>query len=135
MKTRHIIMIVSLVVIFLVVVSIKDLKNTEELTCTVNTKMYEMDSLTTLKVTVKNNEIRNMKVDMDITVPEEAMAQKQELINYFKSQGKSEVTTTDKGFRLSSGMYSDYFNSLGLSTKSSYNEIKQVLEFQGYKCK
>lgn len=135
MKTRHIIMIVSLVVIFLVVVSIKDLKNTEELTCTVNTKMYEMDSLTTLKVTVKNNEIRNMKVDMDITVPEEAMAQKQELINYFKSQGKSEVTTTDTGFRLSSGMYSDYFNSLGLSTKSSYNEIKQVLEFQGYKCK
>lgn len=135
MKTRHIIMILSLVVIFLVAVSIKDLKNTEELTCTVNTKMYEMDSLTTLKVTVKNNEIRNMKVDMDITIPEEAMAQKQELINYFQSQGKSEVTATDKGFRLSSGMYSDYFNSLGLSTKSSYNEIKQVLEFQGYKCK
>lgn len=135
MKTRHIIMILSLVVIFLVAVSIKDLKNTEELTCTVNTKMYEMDSLTTLKVTVKNNEIRNMKVDMDITIPEEAMAQKQELINYFQSQGKSEVTATDKGFRLSSGMYSDYFNSLGLSTESSYNEIKQVLEFQGYKCK
>lgn len=135
MKTRHIIMIISLIVIFLIVVSIKDLKNTKELTCTINGTMYEMDSLTTLRVTIKNNEVRNMKIDFDITIPEESLAQKQEIISYFQSQGNSEITPTDKGFRMSSGLYSDYFNSLGLSTTSSYNEVKQGLEFQGYTCK
>ncbi|MDE5539416.1 MAG: hypothetical protein K2J20_02895 [Bacilli bacterium] len=135
MKTRHVIMIITLIIVGIAMICIKDAKTTLNLTCTASGSMYEMDSVSTLKVKVKNNKIKKMDLTIDVVVPENKGYQKEEMINAMNSEGKMQVVSTDEGMRLSTGMNSDYFKTFGLSTESSYSELKKVLELQGYTCK
>ncbi|MCM1052943.1 MAG: hypothetical protein NC483_03100 [Ruminococcus sp.] len=135
MKKRHIIMIIILVLAFSITMSLKEEKDTKKLECTTKSTMYDMDSLTTLNAKIKNSEIVGMDIFIDITIPKEYESQKQNMINSISAEGKMEVTSTKDGIRLKTGIHSEYFKSLGLNTKTSYNELKEVLEFQGYTCK
>lgn len=135
MEKRHIIMIIILILFAGIMFSIKDSKNIKTLTCNVSGEMYEMQTLTTLEVKVKRNVVKDMKVTIDVTIPEEYQSEKQNLINNFMASGKMQVTSTENGIKLKSDMKSNYFNTLGLDTNSSYNELKSALELQGYTCK
>jgi len=135
MKARHVIMIIVLILVATVVFSLKEEKGTKTLTCSVNNDFQGMDSVTTLKVKVKNNEIKDIDMTIDAIVPSEYQNQKQNIVDSINMQGKMQATTTKDGIRLTTDMKGEYFKSLGLNTKSSYNEFKQALEFQGYTCK
>lgn len=135
MKTRHVVMIITLIIVGIVMICVKDAKTTLSLTCTASGSMYEMDSVNTLEVKVKNNKIKKLNLTIDVVVPEDQGYQKKDMINAINSEGKMQVVSTDKGMRLSTGMNSDYFKTFGLSTESSYSELKKVLELQGYTCK
>lgn len=134
MKARHIVMILILVLFATIMFSLKDAKGTKSLVCRVNTDFQGLDSKITLDIKVKNSEIRDMDIVIDSVLPEEYQAQKQEIIDSMASSGKMEVTSTKDGIRFETGIGSEYFNSLGLSTKTNYNELKETLELQGYVC-
>ena len=72
---------------------------------------------------------------IDVKVPDDGEVSKEELISYINYQGKMKAISTDDGVELTSDMHSGYFDTLGLSTKSSSQELKQILELQGYSCK
>lgn len=135
MKTRHVIMIITLIMVGIVMICVKDIKTTLNLTCTASGTFYELESVNTLTVKVKNNKIKSMNLAMDVTLPKDYEAQKDALIASIEREGKMQVTSTENGMMLKTGMGSDYFKSFGLSTDSSYNELKEVLELQGYTCK
>lgn len=135
MKARHVIMIIVLILVATIVFSLKEEKNTKTLTCSVNNDFQGMDSVTTLKVKVKDSEIKDIDMTIDAKLPKEYQNQKQNIIDSMNAQGKMHASSTSDGIRLEADMRSDYFKSLGLNTKASYQEFKQALEFQGYRCK
>lgn len=135
MKQRHVIMIITFILFIIFITTLKETKNIQNLTCTTTGKMYEMDSKTTLKVKLKDNTIKNMNLTIDLIVPKEDPTYKKNLLNYFKSEGKMQVTSTDEGIRFKMGMQDEYFKTLGLNEKSSYQDLKEALNIQGYTCK
>lgn len=132
MKARHFIMIIILVIAISFVISNKGV---ETLTCTTEGELYESPSKSKLEISVKDNKIKNMYVTIDVKLSDELMEQRDILIQNIAAQGKSEVTETKDGIRLSSGMGSSYFTSMGLTKDTKYNELKEVLEIQGFTCK
>ena len=131
MKPRHIVMLIILILVISIVISNKGVEN---LVCTTNGTLYNSPSKSTLKISVKDNKIKNMNVSIDVTLSEELKKDKNEIIEMLKSQGKGEIIETKEGFRLTSGMDSSYFTNLGLSKDTKYKELKEVLEVQGFKC-
>ncbi len=135
MKKRHIVMVTVLVLFALIMFGIKDSKNVKNLTCTVNGEFLNMESLTTLKIKVKGNKIKDMDIIIDAILPKESLDQKQDLINSFNASGKMKATSTKEGIRFQTGMYSNYFKALKMNTKSSYSDLKSTLELEGFSCK
>lgn len=135
MKARHFIMLTILILIIIIMICVKDAKNTKKLTCTVNSNFHGMESLITLDIKVKNNEVKDINMLIDATLPEEYLNQKQNIINTLGADGNMTVTSTEDGIRLSTGMNSSYFKSLGLNTETSYSDLKETLELEGYSCK
>ena len=127
-------MIIILIISFIVMLSMKEAKNTKKLTCYVNGEFYGMESKTTLESSVKNNEIKKMKISIDVIIPVQYESEKQNLINSIRSQGKMDVVSTKDGIKLKTGMNSEYFKTLGLSKTTSYGELREALEAQGYDC-
>ena len=132
MKARHFIMIIILVIVISFVISNKGVV---KLTCTTEGNMYESPSKSILEISVKDNKIKNMYVTIDVKLNEELMAQRELLIQNIQAQGKSDVTETKDGIRLTSGMSGSYFTSMGLTENTKYSELKEVLEVQGFTCK
>lgn len=135
MKARHVIMIIALIIIATAMFSLKEAKNIKTLTCTTKSDFQGMDSVINLEIDIKNKEVQDMNLAIDVTIPKEYLNQKQSIIDSIAASGKMQVTSTKNGMRLKAGMNSNYFNSLGLDTNTSSNELKQVLESQGYTCK
>lgn len=132
MKARHIIMIIILVIAISFVITNKGVKT---LTCTTEGELYESPSKSKLEISVKDNKIKNMYITIDVKLSAELMQQRDLLMQNIAAQGKSEVSETKDGIRLSSGMGSSYFTSMGLTEKTKINELKEVLEVQGFTCK
>lgn len=135
MKARHIIMIMILILFATIMFSLREQKGVKTLACSVNNDFQGMDSKTYLDVKVKNNEIKDMDIKIDVVIPDEYKNNKQNIINSVASSGKMEVEETSEGMRLKSDINGEYFKSLGLSTKTSLSEFKDALELQGYSCK
>ena len=135
MKPRHFIMILVLIIFSTVMLSLKSAKNTKTLTCSVNDDFQGLDSHITLNVKVSNNEIKDMNITIDSVLPEEYQSQKLNIITSINSEGKMQATSTKDGIRFETGIKSEYFKSLNLSTKTNYRELKESLELQGYSCK
>lgn len=132
MKVRHFIMIIILVIAISFVISNKGI---ETLTCTTEGELYESPSKSKLEISVKDNKIKDMHITIDVRLSDELMTQRDLLMQSIEAQGKSEVEATKDGIRLTSGMSGSYFTSMGLSKDTKYNELKEVLEVQGFTCK
>lgn len=132
MKTRHIIMIIILIIAISVLI---DNKGVDHLTCTTTGTLYELPSKSTLEISIKNNTLKDINIAVDIDLESKTKEEKNSLIQTIKMEGKSEVTETENGIRLTSDMNGSYFTNLGLTKNTSYNELKEVLELQGFTCK
>ena len=132
MKARHFIMIIILVIAISFVISNKGV---EKLVCTTEGDLYESPSKSTLEISIKDNKIKDMYISIDVKLNDALMQQRDLLIQNIEAQGKSEVSKIDDGIRLSSGMSGSYFESMGITEDTKVNELKEVLEFQGFKCK
>jgi len=135
MKARHIVMIMILILFATIMFSLKDAKNTKTLICSVNSDFQGFDSKINLDIKIKDKEIKDMDIVIDSVLPEEYLSEKQAIINQMNASGKMEVESTKEGLRFKTGIQSEYFKSLGISTKTSYGELKEALEFQGFNCK
>lgn len=132
MKARHFIMIIILVIAISFVISNKGV---EKLVCTTEGDLYESPSKSTLEISIKDNKIKDMYISIDVKLNDALMQQRDLLIQNIEAQGKSEVSKIDDGIRLSSGMSGSYFESMGITEDTKVNELKEVLEVQGFKCK
>lgn len=108
-------------------------QNTKTLTCKTTGEIEDRPSKSTLVVKIKDKEVKDMKLTLEMTLKEEQQPYKQAIINQMKQKTKRVYSTKD-GIKAIFDMGSEYFNTLGLSKDVSYNEIKQVLEIQGYTC-
>lgn len=135
MNKRQIIMISIIIIVALTALIMMSEKNTEYLTCTVDGDFQGMESKTTFTVKVRKNKVKDMNMAIDVKVPENSEISKDDLISYINYQGKMQAKSTTDGVNLTADMSSGYFDTLGLSKESSYNELKGVLELQGYACK
>lgn len=131
MKARHVIMIIIILIALSFYISNKD---TEYLTCTTSGTLYESPTDSKVEISLKNNKIKDFKITMDMHLNDELNSQKELLMQAIASEGKSEVTETKDGIRLTSGMDSSYFTNFGLTKDSNLSELKEVLELQGFAC-
>lgn len=131
MKIRHIIMGIILIIALSMFISTNGVKS---LTCTTEGTLYDSPSKSTLEISLKDDKIKDMYVTIDVKLNDELMTQRDTLIQNIEAQGKSEATATKDGIRLSSKMGSSFFTSMGLTSNTKYNELKEVLEVQGFTC-
>ncbi len=134
-KKREIIMISIIIIFFLITLIILSEKNTDYLTCKIDGEFNGMESKTTLTIKLRKNKLKDMNMEINVKVPENGEVKKEDLINYINYQGKMKATDTIEGVKLTTDMHSGYFDTLGLSTKTKKEELKQTLELQGYTCK
>lgn len=135
MNKRQIIMITIIIISALIAIIMISEKNTKYLTCNVNGEFEGMESKTTFTVKLRNNKVKDMNISIDVTVPIDSEISKEEILNYINYQGKMKGESTNNGVKLTANMHSGYFDTLGLSKESTYSELKQILELQGYTCK
>ncbi len=132
MKLRHIVMIIILIIAISIFI---DNNGVKHLTCTTTGTLYELPSISTLEINVKNDTLKDINISIDINLEDKLAEEKNSLIQMIKMQGKSEVTETKNGIRLTSDMNGSYFTNLGLTKNTTLNELKEALEIQGYTCK
>ena len=132
MKSRHIVMIVIIVIFILVLFGNR---NTHTLTSTVDGEMLGNPATTTLTIKMKENKVSDMKMEVNMPLSSEYQNQKQTMINSINSEGKMTASSTKDGIKLTSDMKSDYFDALELNKNSTSEEMKEVLETQGFICK
>lgn len=134
MNKRQIIMISIIILAALTALIMTSEKNTEYLTCKVSGDFQGMESHTILKATIRKNKLKEMNMTIDVNIPEDSETSKEDIINYINSQGKMTGETTSNGVKLTADMHGGYFDTLGLSKETTFNELKQILELQGYTC-
>ena len=132
MKLRHIVMIIILIIAISIFI---DNNGVKHLTCTTTGTLYELPSISTLEINVKNDTLKDINISIDINLEDKLAEEKNSLIQMIKMQGKSEVTETKNGIRLTFDMNGSYFTNLGLTKNTTLNELKEALEIQGYTCK
>lgn len=132
MKARHVIMI-SIIILFILILFGN--RNIETIKCTVDGTLEGKTTKSTLEIKVKNDEVKDMNMEINMFLSSEEQNQKDYLINSINSQGKMTATSTKDGIKLTANMDSRYFDSIGLNKTSSVSELKEVLETQGFKCK
>lgn len=103
------------------------------LKCTAENSQEGRNTTSDLKVKIKNGEVKDMTLTLNIELPEDQQNNKQAMINQLR-QKTDQVYITNNGIKAVFGMGSSYFNTLGITKDVSYNELKQVLELQGYTC-
>ncbi len=108
--------------------------NTKTLKCSATSSRDIGKTTSDLKVKIKNNEVKDMTLTLNVELSKEQQSYKQAMI-YQMRQKTDQVYATDKGIEATFGMGSSYFNTLGITKDVSYSELKQVLELQGFTCK
>lgn len=109
----------------------------KKLTCTMDNSSLGLEAKSTVEVKFKGDSVDSMKVSMDITIPEEYMDEKDDLINQFKdSYDDVKVTEIKNGIRIEADENSSFFQGLDVKDKTvSYDDVKKAFEGQGYTCK
>ncbi len=107
--------------------------NSKTLSCSVTNNQDYGKVTSLLEAKIKDNEVKDMSLTLNIEIPEENDIFKRSMISQMR-QKTSQVYETKNGIKAVFNMGSSYFNTLGVSKDASYNELKQVLEIQGYTC-
>jgi len=107
--------------------------DTKTLKCSVTTKKDGGSTTSDLKVKVKNDQVKDMTLTLNMKLSEEQKKYKESMM-YQMYQKTNQVYSTTDGIKAIFDMNSSYFNTLGITKDASYNELKQVLELQGYTC-
>lgn len=123
----------SLLLIMLVCITGCGNSNTRVLKCSATNSQDGRETTSDLEVKVRDNEIKDMTLTLNIELSSKQQSYKQAMI-YQLRQKTDRVYSTDKGIEAVFGMGSSYFNTLGITKDVSYGELKQVLELQGYTC-
>ncbi len=106
---------------------------TKTLNCSVTNSQDGRNMTSDLEVKIKNDEVKDMTLTLNIELPEEQQAYKQNMISQMR-QKTDRVYATNDGIKAIFGMGNSYFDTLGITKDVSYSELKQVLELQGYTC-
>ncbi len=133
MKKNKLVVILLLLLIMLISITGCGNSDTKTLKCSVTNSTDGRNMTSDLKVKVKNDEVKDMTLTLNIELPKDQQANKQAMI-YQMRQKTDQVYSTDNGIKAIFGMNSSYFNTLGITKNASYSELKQVLELQGYTC-
>ena len=132
---KVIILVVVILIIFAFVMFFIYSKNTQTLTCKAHDSSGEMPSKSVLEIKVNKQKIRDMKFTVDFTFPKNLLDQRQSYISYIKqTKPYMQVSITDTGIRLITKKHGSNFIGIDTSQKITIDELKQVLEVQGYKC-
>ncbi len=107
------------------------------LTCTNQNNMAGIEMNSTVKVNFKGDKMDDMKVIMEVKVPDEYKDQKQDLIDELKEIDENiKVTETKDGVKAEMTADEDYFKELNIdSTTVTYDELKEAFTKQSYTCK
>ncbi len=106
---------------------------TRNLKCSATESQDGRTTTSDLEVKVKNDEVKDMTLVLNIVLPENNQAYQQAMISQLR-QKTDQIYVTNNRIKAVFGM-DTYFNALGISKDASYSELKQVLEIQGYTCK
>lgn len=109
----------------------------KKLTCTMENNSLGLEMTQKVEVTFKKDKIDDMKVIMDVKVPDEYKDQKQELIDELKDLEEGmKVTETKDGIRAEMTAGEDDFKELNIDSETvSYEDVKKAFEAQKYTCK
>ncbi len=107
--------------------------NTKTLNCTVTSSSEGRNTTSDLKIKIKDDEVRDMKLTLNIELSEEEQSNKRAIMNQLR-QKTEKVYSRENGIEAEFDMGNSYFSTLGITTDAKYSELKQVLEFQGYAC-
>lgn len=129
MKNKLIVL--SILLIMLVITT--GCGNTKTLNCSASSSQDGRNSTSDLKIKVKNDEVKNMTLTLNVELPEDQQEYKQAMM-YQMLQKTDRVYSTKNGIKAIFGMDSSYFNTLDITKDASYSELKQVLELQGFTC-
>ncbi len=130
MKKRYIILLLTLLLI------LTGCKDNKKLTCTSKDDSSEIKKISTLNIKVKDKTISDMKFTVDMIFPEAYQNQRQNYINEIKStKPYMQTSLIDGGIRIVTEMDDGSFIGIKTDQEVSYNELKEVLEVQGYTCK
>ncbi len=108
--------------------------NRKVLNCSVTSSEEGTTSKSDLKIKVKNNEIEDMRLTLNMTLSKEQKAYREAIMAQMR-QKTDRVYATNDGIKAIFGMDSSYFDNFGISKTGTVGELKQVLELQGYTCK
>ncbi len=107
--------------------------NTKTLNCSVTSKEEGGETVSNLRIKIKDNKIDDMRLTLNMTLSPEQKAYKQTIIEQMQ-QKTDRVYATNDGIKAIFGMDSSYFDNFGISKDAKIGEVKQVLELQGYTC-
>lgn len=109
----------------------------KNLTCTNSNDLAGIEMNSTVKISFKGDKMNDMKVIIDVKVPDEYKDQKQDLIDELKELDEDiKVTETKDGVKAEMTADEDYFKELDIdSTSVTYDELKEAFTKQGYTCK
>lgn len=109
----------------------------KKLTCTSSNNLAGIEMNSTVEVSFKGDKMNDMKVIIDVKVPDEYKDQKQDLIDELKELDEDiKVSETKDGVRAEMTADEDYFKELNIdSTTVTYDELKEAFTKQNYTCK
>ncbi len=127
------IMTILLIMTILISSSGCEKSNTKILNCTVTSSSEGRNTTSDLKIKIKNDEVKDMKLTLNIELSEEEQSNKRAIMNQLR-QKTEKVYSRESGIEAEFDMGNSYFSTLGITTDAKYSELKQVLELQGYTC-
>lgn len=109
----------------------------KKLTCTMENNSLGLEMSQKVEITFKKDKIDDMKIVMDVKVPDEYKDQKQDLIDELKDLDEGmKVTETKDGIRAEMTADDDDFKEFNIDGESvSYDEVKKAFEAKNYTCK
>ncbi len=107
--------------------------NTKTLKCSATSTEENRTSTSDLKVKIKDGEVKDMSLTLNVKLPKEELAYKQAMMEQML-QKTNLVYSTNDGIKAIFDMNNSYFKPLGITKNATYGELKQVLELQGYTC-
>ncbi len=132
MKNR--LRLVLLIAFFLVSLTGCGNDHIKTLSCLATNSENGLKTKSDLKITIKDNQVEDMELTLNVVLPDGEQSYKQAMMSQMR-QKTSKVYSTKDGIKAIFGMGSSYFDAFGITKDASYNELKQVLELQGYTCK
>ena len=106
----------------------------KNLTCTTSNDIAGIEMNSTVKISFKGDKMNDMKVIIDVKVPDEYKDQKQDLVDELKELDENiKVTETKDGVKAEMTADEDYFKQLNIDSETvTYDDLKKAFEAQKY---